>query len=91
MQDLTNKTPESSEEAPTLRAIYHRFGPRSGLAARVVEYLAAGGTTVALSTVFNVIYGRSNHPAIIDAFLTVAAAEKERRADVAARTRALAD
>jgi hypothetical protein len=91
MQDLTNKIPDSSEEAPTLRAIYDRFGPRNGLAARVVEHLAAGGTAVALSTVFNVIYGRSSHPAITDAFLTVAAAEKERRADVAARTRALAN
>jgi hypothetical protein len=91
MQNLTNKVPESSEAAPTLRAIYNRFGPRNGLAARVVEHLAAVGTKVSLSTVFNVIYGRSHRAVIIEAFLTVAAAEKERRADLAARTRALAD
>jgi hypothetical protein len=88
MQNLTNKVPESSE-APTLRAIYNRFGPRNGLAARVVEHLAAVGTKVSLSTVFNVIYGRSHRAVIIEAFLTVAAAEKERRADLDARTRAL--
>jgi hypothetical protein len=67
------------------------MGPRNGLAARVVEHLAANGVTVAVSTVFNVIYGRSNHAAITDAFLKVVAAEKERRADIAARTKALAE
>ncbi len=90
MQDLTKRIPEASEPTPTLRTLYDRMGPRNGLAARVVEHLAAAGTTVAVSTVFNVIYGRSNHAAITDAFLTVVAAEQERRADVAARTRALA-
>lgn len=91
MQDLTKKNPPSSEPTPTLRSLYNQMGPRNGLAARVVEHLAAAGTTVALSTVFNVIYGRSHHPAITDAFLTVVATEKQRRADVAARTRALAE
>lgn len=90
MQKLTKNIPESSESAPTLRDLYNQMGPRNGLAAHVVEHLSAIGTTVALSTVFNVIYGRSSHPVITDAFLTVVAAEKQRRADVAARTRALA-
>lgn len=90
MQDITKDIPESSDSVPTLRDIYDRMGPRNGIAARVVAHLATAGTSVALSTVFNVIYGRSNHAAITDAFLTVVAAEKERRADVAARTKALA-
>ena len=90
MQDTTKDILQSSEPVPTLRDLYDRLGPRNGIAARVVAHLAAAGTSVALSTVFNVIYGRSNHAAITDAFLTVVAAEKVRRADVAARTRALA-
>ena len=90
MQDATKRIPENSEQTPTLRTLYDRMGPRNGLAARVVEHLAAVGTAVAVSTVFNVIYGRSNHAAITEAFLTVVAAEQERRADIAARTWALA-
>ena len=91
MQDLTTKSPTSSEPAPTLRDLYDRMGPRNGIAGRVVAHLAAEGVSVAVSTVFNVIYGRSSHAAITDAFLTVVAAEKQRRADVIARTKALAD
>ncbi|GAA4002005.1 hypothetical protein GCM10022408_11660 [Hymenobacter fastidiosus] len=90
MQDSTKAIPQGADSVPTLRDLYARLGPRNGIAARVVAHLAAAGTSVALSTVFNVIYGRSNHAAVTDAFLTVVAAEKERRADVAARTRALA-
>ena len=90
MKDLTKTPPPGSCPLPTLRDLYDRMGPRTGLAARVVAHLAAAGTTVALSTVFNVIYGRSSHPLITDAFLTVVAAEKQRRADIAARTQALA-
>ena len=91
MQNITTKSPISSEKEPTLRDLYDRMGPRNGIAGRVVAQLAAAGTSVAVSTVFNVIYGRSSHPAVTDAFLTVVAAEKQRRADVAARTKALAD
>ena len=91
MQDLTTKSPTSSDKEPTLRDLYDRMGPRNGIAGRVVAHLAAEGISVAVSTVFNVIYGRSSHAAVTDAFLTVVAAEKQRRADVAARTKALAD
>ena len=91
MQDLTTKFPTSSDKEPTLRDLYDRMGPRNGIAGRVVAHLAAEGISVAISTVFNVIYGRSSHAAITDAFLTVVAAEKQRRADVIARTKALAD
>ena len=91
MQDITIKSPTSSESEPTLRDLYDRMGPRNGIAGRVVAQLAAEGVSVAVSTVFNVIYGRSSHPAVTDAFLTVVAVEKQRRADVAARTKALAD
>lgn len=91
MQDITTKSSASLDREPTLRDLYVRMGPRNGIAGRVVAHLAAEGISVALSTVFNVIYGRSSHPAVTDAFLTVVAAEKQRRADIAARTKALAD
>ena len=91
MQDITTKSPTSSEKEPTLRDLYDRMGPRNGIAGRVVTKLAAEGISVSVSTVFNVIYGRSSHPDVTEAFLTVVAAEKQRRADVAARTKALAD
>ena len=91
MQDLTTNSPATFEKQPTLRDLYDRMGPRNGIPGRVVAHLATQGISVAVSTVFNVIYGRSSHPAITDAFLTVVAAEKQRRADVAARTKALAD
>jgi len=91
MQDSTTKSSLNSVKEPTLRDLYDRMGPRNGIAGRVVAQLAAAGISVVVSTVFNVIYGRSSHPAVTDAFLTVVAAEKQRRADVAARTKALAD
>lgn len=91
MQDSTIKSSTSLVKEPTLRDLYDRMGPRNGMAGRVVVHLAAEGISVAVSTVFNVIYGRSSHPAVTDAFLTVVATEKQRRADVAARTKALAD
>ena len=91
MQDSTTKSSINSVKEPTLRDLYDRMGPRNGIAGRVVAQLAAAGISVVVSTVFNVIYGRSSHAAVTDAFLTVVAAEKQRRADVAARTKALAD
>ena len=82
-------SPAKTAPAPTLFQVYKKLGERNRAAKTVVERLAAKGTIVAQSTVYNVIYGRSGRADITEEFLTVAAEMLAQAKDLQARTAAL--
>lgn len=92
MEQITNnrQTKDTNEQTPTLFQVYKRLGERNRAAKKVVERLAEKGTVVAISTVYNVIYGRSSRADITEQFLNVAAEMLAHTKDLQARTAALA-
>lgn len=91
MQQITNSAPIANhqEPFPTLFQVYKKLGERNRAAKAVVERLAAKGTVVAPSTVYNVIYGRSGRADITEEFLNVAAEMLAHAKDLRTRTAAL--
>jgi hypothetical protein len=99
MQDNTNKVDQQNNNVAstaaarpkTLRDIYDLLGPRNPVVSQVISNLAAREVpiTVARSSVYNVIYGRSSNAVITEEFLKLATAELNRRADVQARIAAI--
>ena len=92
MEQITNnrQTKDTNEQIPTLFQVYKKLGERNRAAKKVVERLAEKGTFVALSTVYNVIYGRSSRADITEQFLNVATEMLAHTKDLQARTAALA-
>jgi len=92
MEQITNnrQVKDNSEQPPTLFQVYKKLGERNRAAKTVVERLAAKGVTVAPSTVYNVIYGRSGRADITEEFLNVATEMLAHAKELQARTAALA-
>lgn len=81
---------QNTKERTELQKVLDKLGPGQTVVKDAIAALAEQGITVGTSTMYQVVNGRSGRKELVEAFLTAAEAETQRRELVRQRAAKLA-
>ena len=81
---------QNTKERTELQKVLDKLGPGQTVVKDAIAALAEQGITVGTSTMYQVVNGRSGRKELVEAFLTAAEAETQRREIVKQRAAKLA-